>query len=443
MKLNLGKTPEQQAAEEAKKQRALEASIQQAMLERQQKIVALHKKQTQNKILIYGVSAIIIIALLVFGTYNTFFKKGLTQEDVQYQINSNISTLFYPSEGLPNYITENSQALFDKYMRIESDKYVSAEVDKNSVYISKVKKLSGNLSIVYFSADVLVTEKDTVVTDEELIKKLKRNGFGYKEAEETTEAPTTEAPATEAPVPEETPTEQPAEDGTTEQATEAPAEGSTEEVATTTEATTEAPTTEEDEPIISNTEMEMTSSVSEDTVEYYLLSNGTIMQRGAITTERYNFCLPVELYYNYDADGVTVVSTGYRPAGEMTLYTLNDVNQETFDEIKEHGVFAFNPETAIDEESKSAARIKVDKTLSDLYNKRDTSQDFLNFRTFNTYDADYVSLDKFELYTADNQMGYNSKVTYTIKTQQGFYYSVETYLKVEKSGNSWVITNIL
>jgi hypothetical protein len=189
--------------------------------------------------------------------------------------------------------------------------------------------------------------------------------------------------------------------------------------------------------------MEMTSSMSEDTVEYYLLSNGTIMQRGAITTERYNFCLPVELYYNYDADGVTVVSTGYRPAGEMTLYTLNDVNQETFDEIKEHGVFAFNPETAIDEESKGAARIKVDKTLSDLYSKRDTSQDFLNFRTFNTYDADYVSLDKFELYTADNQMGYNSKVTYTIKTQQGFYYSVETYLKVEKSGNSWVITNIL
>ena len=51
MKLNLGKTPEQQKAEEAKKQREIEAEIQKSIMERQKKIVALHKKQKSNKIL--------------------------------------------------------------------------------------------------------------------------------------------------------------------------------------------------------------------------------------------------------------------------------------------------------------------------------------------------------------------------------------------------------
>ena len=77
MKITLGKSPEEQAAEEAKKQRELEAEIQQSIHERQQKIIALHKKQTTNKIIIGVITAIIVIALLIFGTYNTFFKQGL------------------------------------------------------------------------------------------------------------------------------------------------------------------------------------------------------------------------------------------------------------------------------------------------------------------------------------------------------------------------------
>ena len=73
MKLILGKTPEEQAAEEAKKQRELEISIQQSMIERREKIEALHKKQKINKIIILTTFGIVLTTLMVYGTYNTFF----------------------------------------------------------------------------------------------------------------------------------------------------------------------------------------------------------------------------------------------------------------------------------------------------------------------------------------------------------------------------------
>ena len=44
-RLVLGKTPEQLRAEEAEKQREIEAQIQEATRQRQAKIEALHKKQ--------------------------------------------------------------------------------------------------------------------------------------------------------------------------------------------------------------------------------------------------------------------------------------------------------------------------------------------------------------------------------------------------------------
>ena len=128
----------------------------------------------------------------------------------------------------------------------------------------------------------------------------------------------------------------------------------------------------------------------------------------------------------------------------MSLYSLNDVNQTDFsNDVEPNDYYKFNKDAKVDEDTLKAAQIKVDKTLGDLYSKRDTSQDFLNFKTFNTYDATYISLDAFEMYSQDNAMGYNSKVTYTIQTTQGFTYTIDTYLKVEKSGNTYVITKIL
>ena len=161
----------------------------------------------------------------------------------------------------------------------------------------------------------------------------------------------------------------------------------------------------------------------------------------SVSTLRYNFYLPVELFYEFD-NGKAVTS-GYRAAGEMNLYSLNETDQKDFTEIVESPVFAFNEDNLVLEDELESAQIKVDKTLGDLYSKRDTSQDFMNYRTFNTYDATYVGLVSFSMYTVPNQLGYNAKVVYTIETTQGFQYNVEEYMTIEASGSSWVIKAIM
>jgi hypothetical protein len=444
MKLNLGKTPEQQKAEEAKRQRELEASIQEKIMERQAKIQALHRKQTSNKIIIFSVSAIILVALIIFGTYNTFFKKGLTADDVNTQITQKTSTLYFPIEGVNEYIVDNSQVLFDKYIRLDPS-YEYAKVDKNSIYIDKLIKKTSTFAMVYFSMDVEVKSFDTVVTDPEVIKQLQRNGFGVEPTTTTTTQPP--QPTT----PPATPTD--GADGNDIQSAEPTSEEdvSNEEVSaedmlnaeTSEEVVTEEITTETTEVVnedvsMSANEISMSSGKGQDINEYYITSGGQIMQRGKTTVTRYEFCLPIELV-NDKEKGVSY----YRPASDMSIYSLIDPHQSEFEEIEVHSAFLFNEDTLVEESEKNAAKIKVDKTLSDLYNKRDTSQDFLNVRQFNTYDATYISLDTFELHTETNALGYNATVTYTIKTPQGFYYSVSTYLLVEKSGTSWVIKKML
>ena len=114
-KVVLGKTPEQLEAERAKKEREQEAEIQASILERQKKIQALHSKQKTNKIIItLGVIAIAGV-LITFGTYNTFFKKGLKLDDVNSAIGQARYGDIFPSEGLDGYIRDNCDENFMKY----------------------------------------------------------------------------------------------------------------------------------------------------------------------------------------------------------------------------------------------------------------------------------------------------------------------------------------
>lgn len=193
-KFVLGKTPEQVQAEEAEKQRELEAAIQATEQERLRKIQELHKKQKTSKFIVISLFVVFSIALLTFGTYNTFFKQPLTQEEVR-AIANGVGNKF-PCEGIPNYIRDNADPLFQQYIDYNRNTYVSANIDPDTVEISKIKKYSNVMVEVFFNADVVMVEKDIRITDEELINQLKRNGLtSYTEPEEPVEQPTQTAPA--------------------------------------------------------------------------------------------------------------------------------------------------------------------------------------------------------------------------------------------------------
>lgn len=441
-KIVLGKTPEELRAEEAARQRELEAQVQSSLLERQAKLEAMHKKQKKTKIAVISIGSLLTVALLVFGTYNTFFKHELTVEDVQPAINQAVNNINFPAEGLDNYLRVNCSALFEKYMSLDTSKVKnikSVKVDENSCYVKRVKKLSYNIAQVWFAVDVVVTENDSEVTDPEVIRQFKRMELIQEQVVATTPVDTN-----------------PDESSTTEtelQNTSAMADPSQTDESSVADAQTpaepnEVATNEPAEPALANSTTggyqyaDFYSDVTGVEEHYYVSNGGKLMKSGNTSRQRYNFYLPIEMTYQYNSEG-TAVAAGFKPAGEMTLYTLDMIDVNDFEEIEPNGLFTCDAETLRDKETTNKIQIKVEKTLQDLYDGRDTSQDFYNYIPFNGYDAKFNNVLLLEAYTQDNIVGMNTHVVYSITTVQGFNYTLDTWLKVEEDGNSWIIKGML
>lgn len=452
-KLVLGKTPEQVRAEEAEKQRKLEIEIREHQLERQKKIEAMHKKQKTTKIVFIAIVCAISLSLLGFGTYNTFFKPTLSIDDVTPVIDESINTFRFPSEGLDNYIHDNCEGLFNKYL-VNDDKKVDSNVvdtiivDKDSCYISRVKKLSGNIAQVYFSVNVITKAKDTQVTDPTVIASLQKNGFNIntnqKQTIETSNTQTSENDTSENSTSESSISETSEEENSKLDTT-------SEEYIESSEQSTENNTENSlisVEPIAPATESTDTSNIDDKT--YYIDSYGKLMQVGVTTTVRYNFYVPIEFYYVYsgepDEDGNptgSVVGGGFRPCGDMTLFTLEQPDISDFTDITYNEAFDIGEEFLLDDKVTQKIRVKVDNILSDLYLGKDTSQEFYNYRKFNGYNAKYEGIEKIDCYSEKNYLGMNTHVTYKIITSQGFIYTLETWLNVEEDGNSYIIKEML
>ena len=453
-KLVLGKTPEELEADRAKKEREQEAEIQASILERQKKLQALHSKQKTNKIIITLLIILISGILITFGTYNTFFKKGLTVDDVNKVVNSARYTDIYPSEGLDGYIRDNCENLFLKYFNDnkagQGENIASVEVDKDSCYIFKVRKLSPTLAQVYFSVDIVTTMKDTKVTDQNVIEQLKRSGFGA-DLSKTSEPVVKTVTPTPAPVEETDKTEveyvvdENGELVLDDEGNPIPVETDATETDATEEVAEATPTPEPEEDLeIPNTSIDYQVNQTGETKHYYMTGNGTIMESGEVIRERYSFYVPVKLAYQYDADGVTVVTTGYAIVDNMNLYSLVETDMVDFKEITVDPVFAFNKDKLLDEDTTAKMQTKVNNTLKALYEgTTDTSQDFQNFRKFNNYNAQFIGIDDFVAYSEPNYLGYNVHVRYSIVTDTGFKYTLETYMLVEQNGGTWVIREFM
>lgn len=452
-KISFGKTKEDLEAQEALKERQRENDIKEHINEQERKLLALRNKQKMQKYIIYAVGVIILVALLVFGTYNTFFKHYLDINDVNQQIFNKVNS--YPADGLDNYIRTVCEPMFLQKVEYDRSKYDWIDVDESTIYISRVRKLSNNLAEVYFSADVLMKPADVRVTDEAVIERLRRNGFAN--VANPTPVPTETAIPTETSEDDEINSEvkgaepvskdkkKKKKKKTTKKATPTPTEETTVE---TTPAPTPVPTEVPIDPNAVSGKISSKDSVNdEEEVEYYIVGNGQIYQKSKAIRVRYNFYLPVEFFNVLDADGKTAVASGYKPASNLNFYLLNDVHQEKdFDKLELNPNYAFTDIKEVDEETLAAAQIKVDNILNALYAGRDTSQDFYNYRTFNTFGATYGKLLEFHMYESTNRLGYNATAQYTVTTPQGFEYQVNCYLLVEPVGSgqsrTWKITKI-
>jgi hypothetical protein len=329
----IGKSREDLEKEEAQFMRQREQEALKLQQEQQKQLQQFAAKEKRNRYIVLGVSAVIILALLIFGTYNTFFKKSLQIPDVQDVVGQ--SVVIFPETGLTGFLRDNFDSLFSQKVSYNTSdrenglEYVKGKLD--SLVIDDVKVLSRTLARVYFSIDIETKKYDT-----------------------------------------------------------------------------------------------------KDAVTREILP-------GEVSTNRWRFYLPVEQHYNKNDRGENI-SVGYAPVGDLSIFSLAETNT---DKVVKNPAFTFNG-AKVDEATLNAVQIKVEKTLRDLYDKVDTSQDFIMPRGFSkNIDAKFQQIVTFEMYNSDNAIGCNAYVTYLIQTGDGFIYNNSAYLKIEQNGTTYIITKMI
>lgn len=150
--------------EEAQRLREYEAKIQQRAQERNRKLEELNKRTKRNRRIVISVFTVFFIAMLVFGTYNTFFKKILTEEDVQ-KIAS-VSNAQFDLSGVEGFLHESTEELFLNYV-VETNNHELEyyKIDPNSIRVSRILPFSQELAAVYFNANLDSKKNNTTKDD--------------------------------------------------------------------------------------------------------------------------------------------------------------------------------------------------------------------------------------------------------------------------------------
>lgn len=159
-KIVIGKSPEQLQREADEKNRERLANIQEQEMKQQKQLREMVLKQKRNKMIVLAVAGVVIFALLIFGTWNTFFKKQLNVNDITGVVAQYQSSLpDYSYAGIEGFIRANfdkwynDQLLFDEKTN-RSFEYIKS--DLNTLTIDEIRRDSRNALFVrvYFSVDI-------------------------------------------------------------------------------------------------------------------------------------------------------------------------------------------------------------------------------------------------------------------------------------------------
>lgn len=107
-----------------------------------------------KKIFVTTFIIILSISLLVFGTYNTFFKKEKSTEQLATEINRVNNTTPFPTEGIYGFLNTNINDLFVKNITYLKDT-TDYEIESGSLSITKVARKTASIANVYFSAKIV------------------------------------------------------------------------------------------------------------------------------------------------------------------------------------------------------------------------------------------------------------------------------------------------
>lgn len=159
---NFRTTQEDVEKREAAELRQQEAMIQRRTQERNIKLQKLNRKNKRNRIILILLFLLFFIGMLVFGTYNTFFKQTLDETQINNLIKQQTQTFnTYGVEGfLHNSVAAYFQDMSSTTSTNEDSDIEKFELDPNSVRVTRIGIITPDTAVVYFNANVTVKQAD-------------------------------------------------------------------------------------------------------------------------------------------------------------------------------------------------------------------------------------------------------------------------------------------
>lgn len=164
-KFKFGISREDREKEKAERLRQLEHEVQERNMEKTSKLQQLNRKKKTNTIIVVSTFILLSLALLTFGTYNTFFKQPLTKEEVV-QVAKEQSPTLFNTTGVEGFIYNNINDVFKSKIKLD-DTLEYYEIDLSTVRVVKIETLTKTLADVEFLVDIETKKKDTTEKDKE------------------------------------------------------------------------------------------------------------------------------------------------------------------------------------------------------------------------------------------------------------------------------------
>lgn len=173
-------TLEQNVEEKIKKQEG--APDQSAEL-----IEVKYKQFKRKRILTTTIILMTLLALLVFGTYNTFFKVEKSPQRLAAEVNAVNRTTPFPTDGLEGFIKQYLTEMMEQNVKLDKDAN-QFSIEPTDIYITDVIKRSAYIANVYFTA-YIKTDKGRNPHNFFLAVKYDYENYAYMPASEVQLSP--------------------------------------------------------------------------------------------------------------------------------------------------------------------------------------------------------------------------------------------------------------
>lgn len=154
----LGVSPEELKKELAEKQKALEEEILLKSQQQEAKLQEIIKRNKKKKIIVVSSLVVASLALLTFGTVNTFFKDIPTEQSIREVIGKNVKQ--FPVSGLDGFIRNNFNTWLKSTLSFEDKNIEYVRSNLSTLSVDNVIQQSSFLARVYFSMDIETKLKD-------------------------------------------------------------------------------------------------------------------------------------------------------------------------------------------------------------------------------------------------------------------------------------------